>query len=132
MKSTGMSVNTGDSGPGNISAVLETEFNKNCHLFPTWQVTEKHRSRTSHHAERTDLFRDTNMVNKRINKTHERSVICVTDSGSVSANLPLLARQFILLLVPLCGKQIDPVQTCSSTFNSDTKLKKKTTYYMNT
>lgn len=101
MKSTGMSVNTGDSGPGYMSAVLETELNKNCRAFPTWQVTEKHRSRTSHHADRTDLFRDTNTVHNRVNKTHERGVIRVTDSGSVSANLPLLARQFIMLLVPL-------------------------------
>ncbi len=48
-----------------------------CHVFPTWQVTEKHRSQTSHQAERTDLFRDTNMVHETVDKTHERGVDCV-------------------------------------------------------
>lgn len=60
VQSVGISVSLGGSGP--------------CRVFPTWQVTEKHRSQTSHQAESTDLFRDTNMVHETVNKTHDRGV----------------------------------------------------------
>lgn len=89
-------------------------------VFPTWQVTETRRSQTSHQPGRTHLSGHTNIVNK----THETCdmVFNCADSGAGSVNWPLLARQSIPLLVLLCGKPLDPDQTCSGTFSSDIKL----------
>lgn len=62
------------------------------------------------------------MVDKKVNKTHEPDIMYASDSVSGSANVPLLARQSILLLVLLSvgnsSVQFRPA-TINSTFEND-------------
>lgn len=57
------------------------------------------------------------MVDRKDNKTHEPDIMYESDSGSGNANIPLLARQSILLLVLLSVAKFGPLQTCGDKLN---------------